>query len=204
MGAKNRLLNGDGPGEREHALKVQVRTQERVADPQLTDPAFHRGVPAQETHRRRLGSELGQHHHLLHTGFGCGLGKPELLRLSVLRRGRNHVGPVGPGQSGGKRVRVVEVGDDHRYSRRVESRSVALPPHHHPDRYDFNAEGKHIGDLVAAVVSASGTSDDPPGYGETVARALFPDVLSYVVRNAGDPYGFAVRNGRTLAATHPK
>jgi hypothetical protein len=72
----------------------------------------------------------------------------------------------------------------------------------HPSA-DFNAEGKHIGDLVAAVVSATGTSDDPQGYGETVARALFPDVLSYVI---GTPatYGFAVRNGRTLAGTAPE
>ncbi len=72
----------------------------------------------------------------------------------------------------------------------------------HPSA-DFNAESKHIGDLVAAVVSASGTSDDPQGYGETVARALFPDVLSYVI---GTPatYGFAVRNGRTLAGNAPE
>jgi Domain of unknown function (DUF4331) len=72
----------------------------------------------------------------------------------------------------------------------------------HPSA-DFNADGKYIGDLVAAVVSASGTSDDPKGYGQTVARALFPDVLSYVV---GTPatYGFAVRNGRTRADNAPE
>jgi len=72
----------------------------------------------------------------------------------------------------------------------------------HPSA-DFNADGKHIGDLIAAVVSASGTSDDPEGYGETVARALFPDVLRYVV---GTPatYGFAARNGRTLADNAPE
>jgi Domain of unknown function (DUF4331) len=72
----------------------------------------------------------------------------------------------------------------------------------HPSA-DFNDDGKYIGDLVAAVVSASGTSDDPQGYGQTVARNLFPDVLSYVV---GTPatYGFAVRNGRTLADNAPE
>jgi hypothetical protein len=72
----------------------------------------------------------------------------------------------------------------------------------HPSA-DFNADGKYIGDLVAAVVSASGTSDDPQGYGQAVARALFPNVLSYVV---GTPatYGFAVRNGRTLADNAPE
>jgi hypothetical protein len=72
----------------------------------------------------------------------------------------------------------------------------------HPSA-DFNADGKYIGDLIAAVVSASGTSDDPQGYGQTVARALFPDVMRYVV---GTPatYGFAVRNGRTLADNAPE
>lgn len=72
----------------------------------------------------------------------------------------------------------------------------------HPSE-DFDAVGKYIGDQVAAVVSASGTSDDPQGYGQTVARQLFPDVLPYVV---GTPatYGFAVRNGRTLADNAPE
>ena len=49
----------------------------------------------------------------------------------------------------------------------------------------------------------SGTSDDPKGYGQTVARELFPDVLSYMI---GTPavYGFAIRNGRTLADNAPE
>jgi hypothetical protein len=72
----------------------------------------------------------------------------------------------------------------------------------HPSA-DFNADGKWIGDLVAAVVSATGTSDDPQGYGETVARALFPDVLPYVVGMPAS-YGFALRNGRTLADNAPE
>jgi hypothetical protein len=72
----------------------------------------------------------------------------------------------------------------------------------HPSA-DFNADGKGIAGLVTTVVSAEGTSPDPQGYGETVARELFPDVLSYVV---GTPatYGFAVRNGRTLADNAPE
>jgi len=72
----------------------------------------------------------------------------------------------------------------------------------HPSE-DFGAAGKHIGDQVAAVVAASGTSDDPQGYGQTVAADLFPDVLPYVV---GTPatYGFAARNGRTLADNAPE
>ncbi len=67
----------------------------------------------------------------------------------------------------------------------------------------MNAEGKNIADLVAAAVSANGTSADPHGYGETVARALFPDVLPYTV---GTPatYGFAGLGGRTLADNAPE
>ncbi len=50
----------------------------------------------------------------------------------------------------------------------------------HPSE-DVNAAAKYIGEQVAAVVAAAGTSDDPQGYGQTVAGELFPDVLSYLV-----------------------
>jgi hypothetical protein len=72
----------------------------------------------------------------------------------------------------------------------------------HPSA-DFAADGRHIGGLIAAAVAANGTSGDPDGYGETVARTLFPDVLSYTV---GTPatFGFAERNGRTLADNAPE
>lgn len=72
----------------------------------------------------------------------------------------------------------------------------------HPSA-DFAADGKHIGDLVTAVVSACGTSTQPHGYGQTVAAVLLPDVLSYVI---GTPaaYGFAARNGRTPADNAPE
>jgi hypothetical protein len=72
----------------------------------------------------------------------------------------------------------------------------------HPSK-DFDAEGKHIAQHIAAVVAASGTSDDPEGYGETVARELFPDLLPYLI---GTPatFGFAIRNGRTLADNAPE
>jgi hypothetical protein len=68
---------------------------------------------------------------------------------------------------------------------------------------DRAAVGKQIGEQVAAVVAASGTSEDPQGYGEAVARRLFPDVLPYVV---GTPatYGFATFNGRSLADNAPE
>jgi hypothetical protein len=72
----------------------------------------------------------------------------------------------------------------------------------HPSE-DVSAAAEYIGDQVAAVVAAAGTSDDPGAYGRTVAGELFPDVLSYVV---GTPatYGFAARNGRTRADNAPE
>ena len=68
---------------------------------------------------------------------------------------------------------------------------------------DFDGSGAYIGDQVAAVVAATATSADPHGYGQSVARELFPDVLPYVV---GTPatYGFAGFNGRTLADNAPE
>jgi hypothetical protein len=68
---------------------------------------------------------------------------------------------------------------------------------------DLDAAATEIGGQVAGVVAASGTAADPAGYGQTVARDLFPDVLPYVV---GTPavYGFAARNGRTLADNAPE
>jgi hypothetical protein len=72
----------------------------------------------------------------------------------------------------------------------------------HPAR-DFAAEGEHLASQVAAVVAASGTVPDAAGYGQTVARQLLPDLLPYEV---GTPatFGFAVRNGRTMADNAPE
>ncbi len=72
----------------------------------------------------------------------------------------------------------------------------------HPSE-DVSAAARYIGDQVAAVVAASGTSADPQSYGQTVAGDLFPDMLSYVV---GTPavYGFGARNGRTMADNAPE
>ncbi len=72
----------------------------------------------------------------------------------------------------------------------------------HPSE-DVAADGTYIGEQVAAVVAASGTQDDPRGYGQSVARDLFPDILPYEV---GTPatYGFAGFNGRTLADNAPE
>jgi Domain of unknown function (DUF4331) len=79
----------------------------------------------------------------------------------------------------------------------------AIPANTRHPSADFNADGKHIADQIAAVVSASGTSGDPDGYGRTVARTLFPDVLRYIVGTTAS-YGFTVRNGRTLADNAPE
>jgi Domain of unknown function (DUF4331) len=72
----------------------------------------------------------------------------------------------------------------------------------HPSA-DFNEAGKHIGDLITAAVAASGTSDEPSSYGEVVASAILPDVLHYVTGTPAS-YGFAMRNGRTLADNAPE
>ncbi len=68
---------------------------------------------------------------------------------------------------------------------------------------DVAAAARYLGGQVAAVVAAAGTCDDPDGYGQTVARHLFPDVLPYVF---GTPavYGFAGFNGRTRADNAPE
>ena len=72
----------------------------------------------------------------------------------------------------------------------------------HPSQ-DVESDRGQVAEQIAASVAATGTSADPAGYGQTVAAELFPDVLSYTV---GTPatYGFAVRNGRTLADNAPE
>ncbi|MBY8881052.1 DUF4331 family protein [Actinacidiphila acidipaludis] len=72
----------------------------------------------------------------------------------------------------------------------------------HPSE-DRAAACQAIADQVAAVVAASGTSDDPEGYGRTVAESLFPDVLPYTVATPAT-YGFTTRNGRTLSDNAPE
>ena len=54
----------------------------------------------------------------------------------------------------------------------------------HPSE-DVDAAAKYIGEQIAAVVAASGTSADPQGYGQAVAQDLFPDVLSYQADRTG-------------------
>ncbi len=68
---------------------------------------------------------------------------------------------------------------------------------------DVESDRAHIAEHIAATIAAGKSSADPTGYAQTVAHELFPDVLSYTV---GTPatYGFAVRNGRTLADNAPE
>ncbi|WP_049564524.1 DUF4331 family protein [Streptomyces sp. SBT349] len=72
----------------------------------------------------------------------------------------------------------------------------------HPSE-DMAAAGDHIAAQVAAVVKATGTSGDPEGYGQMVARQLFPDMLPYVIGTPAS-FGFATRNGRTRADNVPE
>jgi len=72
----------------------------------------------------------------------------------------------------------------------------------HPSE-DVAAAGEFIAERVAAVTAATGTSADPKGYGRHVADLLLPDVLPYVVGTPAS-FGFATRNGRTLADNAPE
>ncbi len=72
----------------------------------------------------------------------------------------------------------------------------------HPSE-DVAAAARYIGEQVAAVVAAGGTAGDPQGYGQAVARQLFPDVLPYVIGTPAS-YGFAGFNGRTRADNAPE
>ena len=67
---------------------------------------------------------------------------------------------------------------------------------------DFATYGEQVGKAIAGVVAASGTSEDPAGYGAKVAHRFFPNILPYVV---GTPatFGFAAWNGRSLTDNAP-
>jgi hypothetical protein len=65
------------------------------------------------------------------------------------------------------------------------------------------ADKEHLAARVAAVTAAAGTVGDPQGYGKIVATELLPDVLPYVVGTQAI-FGFATRNGRTLADNAPE
>jgi hypothetical protein len=68
---------------------------------------------------------------------------------------------------------------------------------------DWANYGGLFADLVARVVAAHGTAEDPAAYGETVSRMLLPDILSYRLGSAAN-FSFAGRNGRGLTDNAPE
>jgi hypothetical protein len=72
----------------------------------------------------------------------------------------------------------------------------------HPSM-DVESDRAHIAEHIAATVAATGTAADGAGYGRTVVQELFPDLLAYTVGTPAN-YGFAARNGRTLADNAPE
>jgi Domain of unknown function (DUF4331) len=72
----------------------------------------------------------------------------------------------------------------------------------HPSQ-DAADDASHLAGLVTAVTAAAGTVGDPQAYGQAVAGELLPDVLPYVVGTQAT-FGFATRNGRTLADNAPE
>ncbi|GIH16200.1 DUF4331 family protein [Rugosimonospora africana] len=72
----------------------------------------------------------------------------------------------------------------------------------HPDS-DAGEEGSHIAELIAGVVAANGTCDDPAAYGRAVARRLLPDVMPYRIGTPAS-YGFLGFNGRALSDNAPE
>jgi hypothetical protein len=62
---------------------------------------------------------------------------------------------------------------------------------------DRATDGKRLAELVAGVVAAGGTVDDPAGYGEAVAQRLLPDVLPYRTGTRAG-FDFSRHNGRAL------
>lgn len=72
----------------------------------------------------------------------------------------------------------------------------------HPET-DAGEEGAQIAELIAGVVAANGTCDDPAAYGRAVARRLLPDVLPYRIGTPAS-YGFLGFNGRALSDNAPE
>ena len=67
---------------------------------------------------------------------------------------------------------------------------------------DFEKYGELVTKVIAGVVSADGTAEDPQAYGENVAHRFFPNILPYTI---GTPaaFGFAEWNGRSLTDNAP-
>jgi hypothetical protein len=72
----------------------------------------------------------------------------------------------------------------------------------HPSQ-DRALYGPLFAGLIASVVAAQETADDPAAYGATVADLLLPDILPYRVGSPAS-FSFATRNGRTLTDNAPE
>jgi hypothetical protein len=68
---------------------------------------------------------------------------------------------------------------------------------------DRRLYAERFADLVAGVVAAYGTAEDPQAYGIGVVSMMLPDVLRYEVGTVAS-YGFAGWNGRTLGDNAPE
>ena len=67
---------------------------------------------------------------------------------------------------------------------------------------DFATYGERTASAIAEVIAASGTSEDPKGYGTTVAHRFFPNILPYEVGTQAT-FGFGEWNGRSLTDNAP-
>ncbi|MFK3980767.1 DUF4331 family protein [Micromonospora sp. NPDC050397] len=68
---------------------------------------------------------------------------------------------------------------------------------------DVIIDAEQIAQLIAGVVAANGTAEDPAAYGRAVAERLLPDVLPYRLGTMAS-FGFLGFNGRTLADNAPE
>ncbi|GII33807.1 DUF4331 family protein [Planotetraspora mira] len=67
---------------------------------------------------------------------------------------------------------------------------------------DMEIHGETVADMVAGVVRAYGTAENPEAYARTVVGRIFPNVLPYTVGTPAS-FGFAGWNGRSLTDNAP-
>ncbi|GIF62992.1 hypothetical protein Ais01nite_10270 [Asanoa ishikariensis] len=67
----------------------------------------------------------------------------------------------------------------------------------HPQN-DVRDDGARLAGIIAAVVEASGTAQDPAAYGKTLVKRLLPDLMPYSVGTKAS-FALAGVNGRNLA-----
>jgi hypothetical protein len=56
--------------------------------------------------------------------------------------------------------------------------------------------------MVAGVIKANGTADDPAAYAQRIVERILPNILPYTIGTAAS-YGFACWNGRSLTDNAP-